>query len=132
MREANTARAIIPVAPEAPPSRASRRIRRQQQDSRHTARNLGLVGLLLAGLVAYVFEYATVTRHSYLHNRLKARLYSLQCDRRLLEAQVSDLQRMDRILFLAKQQQMSPRKDLQFVTVAPSSLPEFKQASALP
>ena len=52
----------------------------------------------------------------------------------LLEAQVADLQRTDRVLYEAKRIGMQPREALQYVAIVPSKAParEIRQASARP
>ncbi|HPT97323.1 MAG TPA: hypothetical protein PLU39_05590 [Armatimonadota bacterium] len=113
---------------------APRPRRRRRANSRRAALLLGSCTLLAALPVVYAASYASATRHSYQHSRLQARLHQLQEDRKLLEAQVADLQRTDRVLYEAKRIGMQPREALQYVAIVPSKAParEIRQASARP
>lgn len=130
----NTTRMTSAGPSASPATPAARRRRRRQQGSRRAALLLGAVALVTALPVIYVASCASATRHCYQHSRLQARLHKLQAERRLLEAQVADLQRIDRVLHEAKQIGMQPREALQYVALVPSKAPAraFRQASARP
>jgi len=115
----NLARSTPVSAPVQPtPQQASRR-RRRQRESGQLSRCLCAVGLGAVVLVTYVFGCATAAHRNYQASHLRAQLGKLQSGRKLLEAQVADLQRLDRVLFLAKQQGMEPRKALRYVSLMP-------------
>lgn len=125
----NLARTTSAVAPE------TRRSARRRSKSRPEASRLrgSLCAVLLVGLalLAYVSAYATLTLNSYRHDQLRTKARNLQVQRRTLESQVAERQRLDRILPAAKELGMQPRDKTQYVAVMPRPAPHVvQQASA--
>ncbi|HHX42022.1 MAG TPA: hypothetical protein GX715_18865 [Armatimonadetes bacterium] len=130
----NVTRMISTGSQTAPATPAPRRRRRRSAGSRRAALLLGSFTLVAAIPVVYIASCASATRHCYQHSRLQARLHQLQVERKLLEAQVADLQRTDRVLHEAKRIGMQPREALQYVAIVPPKAParEIRQAYARP
>ncbi|MDH7570948.1 MAG: hypothetical protein QHJ73_15335, partial [Armatimonadota bacterium] len=123
----------LPVEPLYPQSVTPARRRRVRPDALRFRRSLLAMGAVATALVLYVFSCAVLAQTSYSADRLRLSLKHLQEENQMLQGQVLDLRRIDRILLLSKQQGMVPRDRLRYVKLLPPpDGPAFQQASAQP